>query len=461
LLKKYFPGGVHPAYKKVLSKDAEIKPIGMPDQVMIPLIQHIGAPCKPVVKAGDRVKTGQLIAKSEKLISAPIHSSVSGKVKAIKKVSHPVLGICEAIIIDSDNNDEKAYSQENSYKSVDDLSPDDIKEKVQSAGIVGMGGAAFPTHVKLSPPKDKKIDTFILNGAECEPYLTCDDRMMQEHAEEIIKGMFLLMKVIGVKNGIIAIEDNKPLAIKAMRSGIANLQPVPQHSFEDSVLGDPEQKRGATCNLQLVTLPTKYPQGGEKQLIKALTGREVPPLKLPFDVGCIVDNVQTAYAVYEAVYRNKPLYERVITVTGDAIKEPSNVLVRLGTPVSFVIKECGGIKGQLGKLVIGGPMMGIAQYAMDIPIIKGVSGILFLSDTCSVSETGQYCIRCGKCKESCPVKLIPTEIAKASEYGRFEIATMLNAADCIECGCCSYVCPSRIPLVQLIKHAKRAITCQI
>ena len=442
MFRKTFPGGVHPDCCKDLSENSHIRPLGLPPQAIIPLIQHIGAPCKPLVKPGDVVKTGTLIAESEKFISASIHSSVSGTVKAIKKSYHPVLGSCDAIIIDSDQKDENAYSQNTFQCDFESSTPETIIEKIKSAGIIGMGGAAFPTHVKLTPPKDKKIDIFILNGAECEPYLTCDDRMMQERAQEIIQGMFLIMRAIGVTNGIIAIENNKPSAIKAMCSGIANLQPV-------------------TCNLQLKVLPTKYPQGGEKQLIKTLTSREVPPLKLPFDIGCIVDNVQTAYAVYEAVYCNKPLFERVITVTGDAVTEPSNVLVRIGTPVSFVVNECGGIKGKLAKLIIGGPMMGIAQYTENIPIIKGVSGILLLSEKNAGFEKEQYCIRCGKCKESCPVKLVPTEIAKASEYGRFEIATMLNVSDCIECGCCSYVCPSHIPLIQLIKYAKRAITCQI
>jgi len=442
LLKRTFPGGVHPAPCKYLSKDCQIKPIGLPPQVTIPLIQHIGALCKPLVKPGDTVKTGTLIAESEKFISAPIHSSISGTVKAIKKTSHPILGNCEAVIIDSDQKDEKDYNLNTLKDDFESLTSEEIRGKVKFAGMVGMGGAAFPTHVKLTPPKDKKIHTFILNGAECEPYLTCDDRMMQEHPQEILKGMLLLMKAIGVKKGIVAVENNKPGAIKSMRSGIATL-------------------KFAGYNVQLTVLPTKYPQGGEKQLIEALTGREVPPLKLPFDVGCLVDNVQTAYAVYEAVYGNKPLFERVVTVTGDIIKEPSNVIVRIGTPVSFVVKECGGLTGKLGKLIIGGPMMGIAQYTADMPIIKGVSGILLLSEKYSGFAEEQYCIRCGKCKESCPVKLVPTEIAKASEYGRFEIATMLNAADCIECGCCSYVCPSHIPLVQLIKHAKRAIACQI
>ena len=442
MFKRTFSGGVHPAGCKDLSKDCQIRPIGLPSQVTIPLIQHIGASCRPLVKPGDAVKTGTLIAESEKFISAPVHSSISGIVKAIKKTRHPVLGNCESVIIDSDQKDEKDYNLNTLQDNFKSLTSEEIREKVKSAGMVGMGGAAFPTHVKLTPPKDKIIDTFILNGAECEPYLTCDDRMMQERPQEILQGMVLLMKAIGVTKGIIAIENNKPGAIKSMRSAIATL-------------------KFAGYNVQLTVLPTKYPQGGEKQLIKALTGREVPPLKLPFDVGCLVDNVQTAYATYEAIYGNKPLFERVITVTGDAVKEPSNVIVRIGTLVSFVVKECGGLKGKLGKLIIGGPMMGIAQYATDMPIIKGVSGILLLSEKYSDFVAEQYCIRCGKCKQSCPVKLVPTEIAKASEYGRFEIATMLNAADCIECGCCSYVCPSHIPLVQLIKHAKRAITCQI
>jgi Na+-translocating ferredoxin:NAD+ oxidoreductase subunit C len=442
LFRHVFKGGVHPNSCKELTRNAAIKTLKLPEQVVLPLTQHIGPPCKPVVRTGDIVKTGMLIAASEKLISAPIHASVSGKVRAIKKSSHPVLGSCDAVIIDSDGRDEKAYLEIDQSAMVSRFSPTDIKKRIQAAGIVGMGGAAFPTHVKLSPPAGKPIDTFILNGAECEPYLTCDDRIMQEQASAILQGMQLLMKAVDAKKGIIAIEDNKQKAIKAMREGLANLQPV-------------------TCNLQLRALPTKYPQGGEKQLIKALTNREVPALKLPLDVGCIVDNVQTAFAVYEAVFKNKPLYERVVTVTGNAVDRPSNIIVRIGTPVSFMLEQCGGIKGKLGKIIIGGPMMGMAQYTTDMPVVKGMSGVLALSDHLATHEEAQYCIRCGKCKESCPVNLIPTDIAKASEYGRFDIATMLNAVDCIECGCCSYVCPSHIQLVQLIKHAKRSISCQI
>ncbi len=441
MFKKTFKGGVHPKYYKQLTSKKPVKRLEPPKEIAIPLSQHVGAACLPKVKPGDSVSPGMLIADSEKLISAPIHSPVYGKVKAIKKACHPVLSACNSIVVAVENSDARKYTQL-SGKEVDGLTAEEIINKVRDCGIVGLGGAAFPTHVKLNPPKEKNIDTFILNGAECEPYLTCDDRMMQEHAEGVVKGALLAMKAVKISNGIIAIEDNKPEAIKAMRSAISKTQ-------------------FATCSLQLKILPTKYPQGGEKQLIKAILGREVPPSKLPFDVGCIVENVQTAYAIYEAVYFNKPLYERVITVTGDAVSEPSNLLVSIGTPVSHIIGNCGGLKEDLGKLIIGGPMMGIAQYVTDVPVVKATSGVLALRKKTTPLMAQEYCIRCGKCKLSCPVNLIPTDIAKAAECGHFDIAVNLNASDCIECGCCSYVCPSHIPLVQLIKHAKRSIACQI
>lgn len=438
-----FKGGVHPEYHKQLTSARSIRRLDPPAELKIPLLQHAGAICAARVKAGDAVKAGTLIADSEKLISSPIHSPVSGTVKAVKKTSHPIIGSCNSIIITSDGKYEKDPSiRSRTEQGISSLAPDDIIGIIRRCGIVGLGGAAFPTHVKLKPPKDRKIDTFILNGAECEPYLTCDDRVMQERSKEVITGALLAMKAAGVNSGIIAIEDNKPLAIKAMRSVLDSLQP-------------------AACSLQLNILPTKYPQGGEKQLIKAILKREVPPLKLPFDVGCIVENAQTAFAIYEAVYHNKPLYEKVITVTGDAVAKPANLLVGIGTPASYVIENCGGIKKELCKMIIGGPMMGITQYVTDVPLVKAVSGILALSREATHMATQEYCIRCGRCKQSCPVNLIPTDIAKAAECGHFDIAVTLNATDCIECGCCSYVCPSNIPLVQLIKHAKRSIACQI
>ena len=442
MFSRSFKGGIHPDYSKSLTKDLPIKSLDLPDQVIIPLVQHIGAICHPVVKVGDQVKAGTLIAESEKLISASIHSSISGKVKAIKKAEHPVIGSCNAIIIESDKKDEKDSLIEDYLNSPDNITPDQIRDIVKKAGIVGMGGAAFPTHVKLSPPKDKKIDTFILNGAECEPYLTCDDRMMQEHSQEVLKGSILIMKAVGVEKGIVAIEDNKPKAIEAMKKAVSEID-------------------NKEYNLDIIILHTKYPQGGEKQLIKALTNREVPPAKLPFDVGCMVDNIQTAYAIYEAVYNRKPLYERVLTITGDAIKEPSNILVRIGTPISYIIQQCKGVEGTLAKLINGGPMMGIAQYIDSAPVIKGTSGILLLSEESVKLKESQPCIRCGRCIEACPVNLMPTDIAKAAEYGKFDIANNSNASDCIECGCCSYVCPANIELVHLIKHAKRSIQCDL
>ena len=442
MFSRSFQGGIHPDYSKYLSKDLPIKRLDLPDQVTIPLVQHIGAICHPVVKTGDQVKAGTLIAESEKLISAKIHSSISGKVKAIKKADHPVIGSCNAIIIESDKTDEKEPLAGDYPIKVEEFTPQNIIDIIKQAGIVGMGGAGFPTHVKLTPSKGKTIDTFILNGAECEPYLTCDDRMMQEHAKEVLLGSLLIMKAVGVKKGVIAIEDNKPKALKAMSDALVDLD-----------------KEGN--DIEIVSLHTKYPQGGEKQLIKALTNREVPPAKLPFDVGCIVDNVQTAYAIYEAVYNKKPLYERVLTVTGDAIGEPANLRVRIGTPISYIIEKSGGEKTTLGKLINGGPMMGIAQYVDSAPVIKGTSGILLLSKKQVSIKEPDPCIRCGICVEACPMNLMPTEIAKAAEYGKFDIANNANASDCMECGCCSYVCPANIELVHLIKHAKRSIQCDL
>jgi len=436
-----FPGGIYPPYFKELSRNNPIKRLEPPPEVIIPLVQNIGAHARAVVKAGDEVKIGTLIGNSEKFISACIHASVSGRVKAIRRMAHPVLGRCEAILIDSDGKDEKAYGQD-STENIASQSPDDIVDVVRNAGIVGLGGAAFPSHVKLTPPKEKRIDTFILNGAECEPYLTCDDRVMQERPKEVTEGALLIMKSLGADKGFVVIEDNKPEAIEAMRSSLKSL-------------GQPADK------LQLVVLPAKYPQGGEKQLIKAVMRKEVPPECLPFDVGCIVDNIQTALAVYEAVDTGKPLYERVITVTGDGIKEPSNLLVRIGTPVSYIVEKCGGFKETPGKIIIGGPMMGIAQYTDEISVIKGTSGILVLSKKFLKKKDPDYCIRCGKCVEVCPMNLIPTDIAKAAEYKHFSIASSLHVQDCMECGCCAYSCPSAIPLIQLIKHAKRSLLCQI
>ena len=432
---KTFLGGVHPPYFKELARKSPIRPLPAPPEVIIPLIQHTGSPCLPAVKAGDNVRVGTLIGKSEKFISANIHSSLSGKVKAIKKADHPVIGKCDSVFIESNEKDEIEKPVWAYAGDIERLTPDDLRNIIREAGIVGLGGAAFPTHVKLSPPKEKPIDVFILNGAECEPYLTCDERVMIERPREVLEGAFLIMKVIGAEKGFIAIEDNNPEAIDAVRSALRAL-------------------RTKSSSISIIILSTKYPQGGEKQLIKAILKRDVPAGGLPFDVGCIVDNVQTALAVYEAVYKAKPLYERVITVTGEAVKEPSNLLVRIGTPISYILEKCGGLRKPLAKVIMGGPMMGIAQYTVDVPVIKGTSGIVCLSEDEIYEPEEEACIRCGKCIEVCPMGLVPATIMHLVKNERFKEAGALGVMHCFECGACTYECPAKIPLLDYMKFGK-------
>ncbi|MFH0732164.1 MAG: electron transport complex subunit RsxC [Candidatus Omnitrophota bacterium] len=436
---KTFPGGIHPPYLKT-TKSLSIQKAKLPKQVVIPLSQHIGSFCEPAVSVGGTVKTGALIGKSDKFASCLVHSSVSGTVKTIERRLHPTLGVCNAVVIDSDGKDENAFTVKTN--NIDKLTPEQIIDIVRQAGIAGLGGACFPTHIKLKPPEEKKIDTFILNGAECEPRLSCDHRLMLERADEIIKGAILMMKAVGVNKGIIAIEDNKPDAVESMKKA---LNSVERRAY----------------SVEVITLKTKYPQGGEKQLIKALLNREVPPGDLPFDIGCIVDNVGTAASVYEAAQFSKPLYERVVTVCGDAIANEANLLVKIGTPLKDLIDSCGGLKKELGKIIFGGPMMGLCQFTDEVPVVKGTSGVIFVSrEKISAPQQG-HCIRCGKCIQSCPVNLIPTTIALASEKNRLDVAAEFNAADCIECGACAYVCPSKISLLHLIKQAKKGLLCQI
>jgi electron transport complex protein RnfC len=428
-----FKGGIHPPDKKELSKDKNISPTKPPKRVVIPLVQHIGAPCKLSVSVGQEVKKGEVIGTPEGFVSAPVHSSVSGKVIAIGDFPLATGRMVTSIVIDNDGKEEWAPLKDNpDYMK---LSPDELKTKVKDAGIVGMGGAAFPAHVKLSPPKEKPVDVVILNGAECEPYLTADYRLMIERPQDVVEGLKILMKILGVNKGFIGIENNKPDAVEAMKKAAS---------------GEP--------NIQICALEVKYPQGAEKMLIKAIVGREVPPRGLPMDVGVVVQNIGTAVAVYEAARYGKPLIERVVTVTGEGIKEPKNLIVKIGTLVSDLIEECGGFKSETAKVISGGPMMGFAMYSLDVPVTKGTSGVLVLPEEEVVHAEGfGPCIRCGRCIDICPMGLMPSMLSVLSEKGFYEETKDYNLFDCFECGSCTYVCPSKRPIVQFIRLAKSLV----
>jgi electron transport complex protein RnfC len=431
---KSFSGGIHPPDYKLFTRNKPIEKLPLPPLVICPLSQHIGATCIPFVNVGDHVKTGQLIGKAEGFVSAPVHASLSGKVTAIEPSPHPLGKPVMAIIIESDGKDEwiKGAGEK---KNLSALKPEDIIDSIRNAGIVGLGGATFPTAVKLSPPKEKKIDTVIVNGVECEPYLTADHRIMLEEPEKIVAGLKLVMKALSVESAFIGIEANKPDAIESM-----------------------EKATRGESGIYVQGLQLKYPQGAEKQLIKAILGREVPPPPgLPMDVGVVVHNTGTCLAIYEAVMQNKPLVERVVTVTGSCLKEPKNLRARLGTRFSDLIEYCGGTNDFPGKALMGGPMMGIAQYSLDVPVIKGTSGILLLSQREVLAQVSVSCIRCGKCVRACPMGLLPNLLGIYCEKGRWEDAENLHITDCIECGACNYICPSRRQMVHLIKLGKQEI----
>lgn len=428
-----FKGGVHPPESKTATSDKPIKTLGLPDNVILPLQQHIGAPPEVTIEAGDKVKVGSVIAKPTGFVSVPLHSSVSGEVKSISDQIHPTGVRMQAVTIESDGEDTWEELKIDS-RTHNELSVDELKQRIRDAGIVGLGGAAFPTHVKLSPPAGKPIDTFILNGAECEPYLTADHRQMLERKKELIEGVKMIVRILGNERTIIAIERNKPDAIETLEELC--------------------RKEG---NFEVLGLKTKYPQGGEKQLIEALTGREVPSGGLPMDVGCLVQNVSTVLAVYEAVTEGRPLIEKVVTLTGSAVANPGNYKVRLGTMVEEVIKQVEGeMPGNLGKAIMGGPMMGIALPSLDVPVIKGTNGLVLLSDPVPVA-IHQPCIRCGSCVDTCPVRLIPCELALFAENERWDKCREYFVKDCIECGACGYTCPAGRNLVQLIRYGKYTV----
>jgi electron transport complex protein RnfC len=411
----------HPTENKPIEK------IPLPAKVYIPLIQHVGKACSSEVKVGDSVLTGQRIAISDAYVSSPIHASLSGKIASFGDWPHPVLGQCKAITIESDGTDNTLYTVHRTPYEINNLSAEHIRRIVFEAGIVGMGGASFPTHIKLSPPKP--VDTLIINGAECEPYLTSDYRLMVEKTNEILLGIHLVVKCLGVKQVYIAIEDNKPRAIEAFRN-----------------------THGTPYSVRI--LKSAYPQGGEKQLIKNILYKEVPQTKLPFDIGIVVHNVATVFAIYEAIYKNKPLYERVVTVTGSCLTNPKNILARIGTPIKDLINYCGPLKEEPAKIIIGGPMMGIAQFSDEVPVIKSTTGIILMGQEEGRIYEEEFCIRCGACIRECPVGLMPCLINLASEKEMWKEATKYGASDCIECGLCSYVCPANRRIVQSIKRAK-------
>ncbi|MBR6222218.1 MAG: electron transport complex subunit RsxC [Lachnospiraceae bacterium] len=429
-----FKGGIHPFEGKEMSMDKQVVELWPTGEMVYPLSQHIGAPAKPLVKKGDRVLRGQKIAEAGGFISAHIHSSCSGTVKAIETRRTSGGNMVMSIVVDNDGQFETVDFSQN-LKPLDTLYTDDVREMIKEAGIVGMGGAGFPTNVKYSPKNENDIDHIIVNGAECEPYLTSDYRRMVEEPDKLIAGLTIAVNLFPKAKGIIAIEDNKPEAIRILR-----------------------EKIGKSDKLSVNVMKTKYPQGGERSIIYANTGRTLNSSMLPADVGCIVSNVDTIIAIYEAVCEGKPLMERIVTVTGDAIANPINLKVPIGTNCNELIKAAGGFLGDIPpKIIAGGPMMGRNMVSLDVPTVKGLSAILCLSeDVVSASETTN-CIRCGKCVEVCPSRLMPAELATIGEHHDTDKFKKLDGMECVECGCCSYVCPAKRHLAQTIASTRKQI----
>lgn len=425
-----FPHGIHPPEYKEPTAEKRIETMAPPEKAFIPLHQHFGSPAEPLVKKGDEVYLGQIIGEAKDLFSASVHASVSGKVLAVDGYNHPLGKPILSVTIANDGQD-RLFPDLQETKDAFSLNPDEIRQKVKEAGIVGLGGAAFPTTVKLSPPKGKTIDTIIINGCECEPILTSDYRLMLEYPEDILKGAELVRIATGAKRIIVGIEDNKKKAFGLLQEKIQDYTG------------------------EVVQLKTKYPQGAEKNLIYAALRREVPRGGLPFDVGVVVQNVGTAKAIWDAVSKGKPLYERALTVSGNGIKEPKNLLVRIGTTIQNVVDFCGGFEESVNILVMGGPMMGLSQWTSDVPVIKGTSGILaWTAPDPSIEYT---CIRCGRCIDNCPMRLVPTQLMKYVKYGNLSEAENRGIQDCVECGCCQYTCPANIPLVHWIRLGKNQI----
>lgn len=433
-MKTFKLGGIHPGENK-LSAGAAIEILPLPAQVCIPVSQSLGAPSKVVVEKGAVIKTGQLIAKGEAFISSNVHSSVSGKVTKIDSVIDTSGYKRPAVFIDVEGDEwEESIDRNQDIISEIIFSKEEIIRRLNEMGIVGLGGATFPSHVKLMIPEGKKADHLLINGVECEPYLTSDHRLMLERGREMMIGIKILMKGLSVSSAYIGIENNKPDAIDHLRKLSAEFQ-----------------------GIEVVPLKVKYPQGGEKQLIKAVLNREVPSGKLPIEVGCVVNNVGTALAVYEAVQKNKPLIDRVVTVTGKSLKKPSNLLVRIGTPVNHLIDFAGGLPEDTGKVINGGPMMGKALTSLEVPVVKGTSGILIMPEKESHRVPVVNCIRCARCISVCPMGLEPVLLAQLSENQVYEAAENEHILDCIECGSCQYTCPAGRPLLDYLRLGKNKV----
>lgn len=432
---KTFTRGIHPSYNKGYTAGKATQKARLPERVIIPLSQHIGAPCAALVKRGEAVVEGQKIGDVESFIAAPVHASISGTVKEIAPHPHPGGSKALSVVIDGDG-EEKSWAPIREDSEIFAMKADEVRKRVREAGLVGLGGASFPTYVKFMPPKGGKVEAVILNGCECEPFLTADDRLMTEAPDKVLKGLKVIMNTVGAARGIIGVEDNKPEAIAALQSAAAAILP----------------------DVEIVLLETKYPQGAEKMLIEAILKRKVPLGKLPLDVGVVVNNVGTAAAVYDALCLGKPVIERVVTVSGSGVNSPGNFMVRVGTPFFELIGQAGGLstlpEGEEREVLNGGPMMGIAQRNLFAPVIKGTSGITVLAGKRVKPREHNACIKCASCVSVCPMGLMPYKIA---DMGRLEMVDDFKSWSglaCIECGCCSFVCPARRPLVQWIRVGK-------
>ena len=428
-----FRGGIHPYEGKELSKDHPIEKYLPKGDLVYPLSQHIGAPSVPCVKKGDTVLAGQKIADAGGFVSVPLHASVSGTVKGIEKRLNATGSMVDCIVIENDQQYQETEFQE---ARLEDLTKEEILNRIKEGGVVGMGGAGFPTHVKLAPKDPSKIEYILVNGAECEPYSTSDYRRMIEEPEKVVKGLQVILTLFDSAKGYICIEDNKPDCIAKMKELVKDID-----------------------RIEVKEMMTKYPQGGERTLIYAATGREINSSMLPADVGCVVDNVETVISVYKAVILGRPVNSRVVTVTGDGIKEPKNLLVLAGTDMSELVDAAGGLKGKIAKAISGGPMMGFALYDLHVPCTKTTSAFLFLEHD-AVSEAQEIqtaCINCGRCVSVCPGHVLPARLAKLAERGDMAGFEALDGMECCECGCCSYICPAKRPLTQSIKSMRKMV----